>query len=136
MLNNNLPFQCCRFTYSMHEILQAYKNSVCTEYVQLKVYGTVKFKAEIMYAVVVCPWGYPKFQNYPDIDHPEGMGKVMYDPLNQTGRWNAETTGNTYWRNDDKRSGYRCWECVAFAFYLPGGRQLFLPDIGNHHREI
>ena len=124
----------------MHEILQAYKKSVCPENVglqlQLKVYGTVKFKAEIMYAVVVCPQGCPKFEKYPDINQPEGMGKVMYDSSKQIWLWNAETTGNTYWRNDDNRSGYRCWECVAFAFYLPGGSQLLLPDVGNHHRKM
>ena len=120
----------------MHQILQAYKNSICTEYVQLKVYGTVKFKAEIMYAVVVCPQGCPKFQNYPDINHPAGMGKVMYDSLNQTGQWNAETTGSEYLRNGETQVRYRCWECAAFAFYLPWGRPLFLPDIRKHHKVI
>ncbi|XP_066547509.1 uncharacterized protein LOC136714101 [Amia ocellicauda] len=123
-----------RFTFPLQDLLQEYKTQICNgEEPVLRVYETVCFKQEIVYAVVVHSPGVHDFDDYPPLEKNEHAicgyqdGKII---------WRPEAMSETHWyyldqsdRNTVKAVNmtthqFYVWDHVALAFHVKPGQIL------------
>ena len=111
-----------RFTYSLDELLKAYKTQYCgDEEPDCRILGTFAYKYEIMHTIIVCPKSCMKMSCLPM------KGNVVFkDESGEGWIWKPEITGDkcNYFKPIQGDPFYvwlvnRRWEHVTFAFYIP-----------------
>ena len=125
-----------RFTYSVGDILNAYKSQYCNnQEPSYLVMGTFVYRMEIMHAIMVCP---PTHR----MEFPTAQlssSSVIFNK-GDCWIWKPDSTGSILKRPTERYPdfahwGFRRWEHAAFAFYIPDdseNQMLQLDNINMH----
>jgi len=136
-----------RFTFRLGDLLNSYRD-MCRELgmsqrITFRILGTFKYTREVMYAVLVCPEGSEQtlFEELPkaEVAGPNHLFGYRAQQPNNTVEptWVYEPQCFAAW---DKRTFSQipgcdrklCWDHRSFAFYIPEGRVMPLPQIQNY----
>nr|XP_029512579.1 uncharacterized protein LOC115127081 [Oncorhynchus nerka] len=123
-----------KFTFSLEDLMQKYTEQICEgEKPVLRVYETVVYKQEIMYAVVVHS---PKVTKFDKCQLLEGA-KAMCSYREGTIVWNAQAVSETHNYEliieanmikakmvQDGTHQFFVWDHVTLAFHMPHGTAL------------
>ncbi|KAK3538122.1 hypothetical protein QTP70_030296, partial [Hemibagrus guttatus] len=120
-----------RFTFPLTELMERYKKQNCGgEDPVLRVYGTMTYKQEIVYTVLIhSPEDNERFGEYPLLEASEWVryqdGKII---------WRAQAICETHWYQFisgevQKPNDYEfyVWDQVSLVFHLPNSKALKIP---------
>ena len=139
------------FKYDIDELCYYYGNHFKGE-VRFKILGTLGYKQEVMYAVLVCSQANAAgmFGAYPEVPldvRDEGVCSDVLTtsiPPSNLMIWRPQATGTEitrlcrYWQPYPL---YRRWDNVAFAFHIPdewaeNDKLMVIPDLRHHLHEL
>lgn len=116
-----------RFTFSIQEMLNRYSEQFCKgQTPQMRVYGTVVYKQEVMYAIVIHgPDGQAEFQTYPPIQSSKVCrfqnGKIIWIPQGMSKTHKFKLGQKNFKANNipTRKRMYFLWDHVVVAFHVP-----------------
>ncbi|KAL3879422.1 hypothetical protein ACJMK2_031720 [Sinanodonta woodiana] len=114
----------CKFTIGIKEVMHAYSSDLDLE---MKILGTFAYQQEIMHAILVCLPNSPNTHTLPPLfSNP----LIQRDTQLEKWIWKPHSTGNTYiYYIDSIIPKFIRWEHVTFAFEVPDGSILRIPNL-------